>query len=401
MSVFSQALVRDNDSRAAALEASRRALAGLGGAAAEAVFVFCSDGYDAQAVMGAVDEVFGGQVPVAGCSAPGVFSGGRVTHDGVAITALAGTGIAVAPAAEMDVASDSRGRGATAVERALDALEHAGAPSAGSRAVVVLLPDGIAGNSVEVVRGAVDVVGPATRIAGGGSGDDLKFVSAHQFCGGVARSGSALAVGIAAPGPVGVSLRHGCRPAGPAMQTTAGGGRVIDGLDFGNAFERYRDVAADLGAGEVTPDSFTGFAMLHPLGLVQAGGEHVLRSPLQVTPEGSITCCSDIPPNALVRLMAGDRDSMLEATREAAREALAQLGGRPAAGALLFGCISRDAVLGSDADTPSAEVQAVTEVLGSQVPVFGCLTFGGFGALGGGLAQYHSKSVNLCVFAES
>jgi hypothetical protein len=44
----------------------------------------------------------------------------------------------------------------------------------------------------------------------------------------------------------------------------------------------------------------------------------------------------------------------------------------------------------------SAEIRAVREGLGADVPIFGCLTFGQIGSLAGGAPQFHSKSVQVC-----
>lgn len=400
MSNYSNALSQNPASSAAGREAAREAERGLSGAVPDAVFVFCTDDYDAPAVLTAVREVFG-LVPVAGCSAPGVFSQGRIVRSGVSVTACSDSGLSVRPAMVAGLANGgSVDGGAKATERALNLLEEEGCDAGGDTAVMVLLSDGIAGNSVEVVRGAVDVLGREMRVVGGGAGDNLKFERAHQFCNDAASSESALAIGIAARDPIGVALRHGCAPASAPMQVTGVAGRAVTALDFGSAFERYREAARGLGIEDLDRDNFTQFAMLHPLGLVQAQGDHVLRSPLQSGEDGTIHCCSDIPVNALVRLMEGDQASLLSAARDAARAATAQLGGRTPAAALVFACISRGFVLGDDEQGLSQELGAVREALGDDVPVFGCVTFGGFGSLSAGLPQYHSKSINLAVFAE-
>jgi len=400
MSRYSNALSQHPASSAAGQEAAREAERGLSGATPDAVFVFCTDDYDAPAVLAAVRGVFG-QVPVVGCSAPAVFSQGRIIRNGVSVTACSDSGLSIHPAMVADLAKGgSVDGGAKATEGALALLEEGGFEAGGDATVMVLLSDGIAGNSVEVVRGAVDVLGREMRVVGGGAGDNLKFERAHQFCNDAAGTDSALAIGIASRGPIGVALRHGCAPASAPMQVTGVAGRAVTALDFGSAFERYREAARGLGVEDLDGDKFTQFAMLHPLGLVQAQGDHVLRSPLQSGEDGTIYCCSDIPVNALVRLMEGDQASLLSAARDAAQAATAQLGGRTPAAALVFACISRGFVLGDDDQGLSLELGAVRESLGDNVQVFGCVTFGGFGSLSAGLPQYHSKSINLAVFAE-
>jgi hypothetical protein len=181
------------------------------------------------------------------------------------------------------------------------------------------------------------------------------------------------------------------------MHASGTGDRALKALDFLPAFERYCATVESLGEQPPSAGQFMQFAMLHPLGIVQGKSDHVLRSPLQATADGTVLCCSDIPPNALVRLMRGSTASLLDAARAAGAEARRQLGARSPAAALMFACVSRDVVLGSRTDDLSQELAAVREGIGADVPVFGCLTFGGFGALSSGLGQYHSKSVSVCV----
>jgi hypothetical protein len=150
---------------------------------------------------------------------------------------------------------------------------------------------------------------------------------------------------------------------------------------------------------QVARDTFMEYALLHPFGIPQHDAEYVLRSPFQPGPHGEIYCCSDLPPDGVLRLMVGDRHSLLEAAREAGAEARKGLLGHTPAAALVFACVSRDLVLGGHADLHSDELAAVRQGLEADVPLFGCLTFGQIGTLGSGLPQFHSKSIQVCAFS--
>ncbi len=397
--MYVQALSTASDTHAAATQAAREAAAGLRGARPTAVLVFSTDNHDSERVLAAVRAVFG-NVPTTGCNAPGVLACGRVTHDGVAV--LASDTLRLAAVAVDGIAVDSEAVMARAVDAALDAFEAVGGEGDGPSSLLLMLPDGIAGNSVRAARGAVGVVGSSLRLAGGGSGDDMKFVGSRQYCDAAVHERSALAAVLGASSPIGVALRHGCHPIGPPMIVTEVHGARLGKLDFVPAFERYRDLARDFGLGEVEPEQFVAFAMLHPLGILQGvGGDHVLRSPLAVAEDGSIACCSEVPPNAAVRFMIGTPETLLAAAREAASAARADLGSAAPGAALVFACVSRDAVLGADELGISRELAAVRDGLGCDVPMFGCLTFGAFGTLGAGLPQYHSKSIDVAVLPAS
>jgi hypothetical protein len=371
----------------------------LAGAAPRALFVFTTDDRDHAAVLAVAREEFG-PVTVVGGSSPALLARGTSIRDGVAMLASADPGIEVSCAVAEGAAGDSVGAGARAASASMAGLAEVDPEPSGDRAALLVLSDGIRANSVDVVRGVVETAGRDLRLFGGGMGDDLRFVASHQFTAAGAHSGAVVAACFVASGPIGVALRHGCVPWGPPMHVSASSDRVLRTLDFEPAFSRYCDTVSSLGERPPSADEFMQFAMLHPIGIVQGHRDHVLRSPLQATAEGSILCCSDVPPNALVRLMRGTPESLIAAARQAGEEARRQLGDRRPAAALVFACVSRDVALGSRDDGPSRELDAVREGIGADIPILGCLTFGGFGALSSGLSQYHSKSVSVCVLPE-
>ncbi len=388
------------DDRAAASEAVSALVGGLAARRATVVFAFATDGRDLGVVREAVVATLG-DVPVVGCSAPALFVNDAILRDGVSMMAVVDAGLAVRAAVADGVAPASRSAGEAVTEAVLEALEATGGASSGSQAAMLLLSDGILGNSVEVARGVVEVTGRDLRMFGGGTGDDFKFAETFQLGPDGVHQGSVLAVGLSADAPIGVALRHGCTPWGPPMQATDAGDRAVRTLDFLPAFPRYQATVRELGDTPPTPEGFMAYAMLHPLGIVQGQDDHILRSPLAVSEDGGLVCCSDIPSHALVRLMRGTEGSLVDAAAEAASAAKAQLGSTPAGAALVFACISRDVVLDARDGTLSRELAGVRRGLADDIPLFGCMTFGGFGALSSGLGQYHSKSVNVCVLPAS
>ena len=94
--------------------------------------------------------------------------------------------------------------------------------------------------------------------------------------------------------------------------------------------------------------AFTRFAMTHPLGLDRRAGEEVRFVNGADFEERSLNCIADVPQGGLTWFMAGDRDSVLDATDAACEEALAPLEAHPPLGLLAFDCIARRGVLGSD-----------------------------------------------------
>ncbi|MCC6552567.1 MAG: FIST C-terminal domain-containing protein [Polyangiaceae bacterium] len=370
------------DARGAAAEAVGAVL----GEGAPPVFalVLSTDQYDADALAAAMNAELRG-VPWAGCCTAGVFAGGELLRQGLVVGALTGQEVRVSVGVAGPVSADGRAAGHAAVVRALEGLP-ASAPEGWSRALI-LLPDALTGNAAAVVRGAVQAGGTGVVWAGGGAGDNLRFVRTAQFAGGRAGSDSVVVIAIDSPGRMATGIRHGFRPYGPpSMVTRAHGSGVVE-LDYEGAFAVYQRVAAGRGD-RVSLDRFPGFAMTHPLGIPQADGEHVIRDPLRVDERGELYCVGEVPDGCLVRVMEGDREGILGAAREAARAARQAVGG-PIAGAIVFDCISRSLMLGASV---REELATFADELGPGAPVLGCLTFGEVGALGRGVPQFHNKT---------
>jgi hypothetical protein len=390
-----QSLASGTDAKEVAARAARESLAQAGGGEPELVLVFSTEGYDATAVMEGVTSVVGA-VTIAGCQAPGVLACNQVTHDGVGIMVVTEGGLQSWAAIGENATRDSRGAGAAA---ALSLLEQCQDDVPFERSAFMLLPDAIAGNSCEIVRGVSAELGGVVRVIGGGSGDNLKFQQTFQYGNGAAYTGAVLGLGLASASPIGIALRHGCLAWGPPMRVTHAEGKLLHELEWTPAFDQYVQVVQQLSGEQIARDTFMEYALLHPFGIPQDDRNYVLRSPFQPGPNGEIYCCSDLPPDGVLRIMVGDRHSLLEAAREAGAEARKGLLGYTPAAALVFACVSRDLVLGGHADLHSDELAAVREGLQADVPLFGCLTFGQIGTIGPGLPQFHSKSIQVCAFS--
>lgn len=387
-------LEQGTDTRAAALRASRKATTGWSGPAL--VWVFATDNHDPHEVLLGILDGYPGAT-VVGCSAPGVLACDRVTHDGIAVLALQDPDLSWSVGVGPGVHDDPRGAASLAARQAMAGIDqHLSEPGAFERTVLVSLPDAIQGNSAEVVRGLDSEVGVDVRLCGGGSGDDLRFIRAWQFAGDRVVDNSVVVVALAHRAPIGVGLRHGCAPWGRPMTVTRSSGRLVQDLDWRPAFDQYRATAEAVGGQSVAPSDFVPFAMLHPIGIAHGDGHYILRSPLSVADDGAIGCCSDVPSNGVIRVMAGSPETLLDAAEEAGRLANEELGGREPSVCLVFACVSRDFVLSTSRDQASAELGAIRRAVGPDVPLFGCLTFGQIGALDGGSPQFHSKSVQVC-----
>jgi hypothetical protein len=301
------------------------------------LIVFCSQAYDLRQLLRQI-RARAGDVPLIGCTTAGEIATAGPSDASVVVAALGGSGFAVRTAVASEVSGNLREAGAR-VARSLP--DRADLP----HQVVLLLSDGLAGDQQEVVRGAHGVLGAAVPLVGGCAGDDLKMSQTFQLYHDRVLSGSVVAAGIASNAPLGIGVRHGWRRVGEPMLVTSSAANRVYTLDDRPALDAY---LTHLGVSEpADQEGLARLALTHPLGLSRRSGEDMARFIGGGDfAQRSLSCIAEVPQGALVWVMEGHAQSVLEATDAACGDSLAALDGRPALGMIAFDCIARRAVLG-------------------------------------------------------
>src|SRR5690606_40278297 len=96
------------------------------------------------------------------------------------------------------------------------------------------------------------------------------------------------------------------------------------------------------------------------------GREYIIRDPYASAPDGALLCAGALPKHSVVRIMQGDRTSLLESAHLAAADALAALEGKPPVAAFIFSCVTRVAYLGS---AITEELALIRSVIGQETPL--------------------------------
>jgi hypothetical protein len=137
-------------------------------------------------------------------------------------------------------------------------------------------------------------------------------------------------------------------------------------------------------------------ALTHPLGLSRPNGEDQVRfiSGGDFT-ERALLCIAEVPQGALVWLMDGDADSVLDATDAACRDSLGPLAGQEPLGLLAFDCIARRGVLGTDGIRTEVDRLAM---IAPGAPVAGFYTYGEI-ARTHGLHGFHNQTLVVLAIA--
>jgi hypothetical protein len=105
--------------------------------------------------------------------------------------------------------------------------------------------------------------------------------------------------------------------------------------------------------------------------------------------DGSLATIAEVPPGALVWLMEGDEQSVLDATDAACDVAANGLDGRPPLAMLAFDCVARKGVLGDGG--LGAEIERIAARAGG-APVAGFYTYGEI-ARTSGVSGFHNQTL--------
>jgi hypothetical protein len=344
--------------------------------------VFCSQAYDLRQLLRQI-RARAGDVPLIGCTTAGEIATAGPSDASVVVAALGGSGFAVRTAVASEVSGNLREAGAR-VARSLP--DRADLP----HQVVLLLSDGLAGDQQEVVRGAHGVLGAAVPLVGGCAGDDLKMSQTFQLYRDRVLSDSVVAARIASNAPLGIGVRHGWRRVGEPMLVTSSAGNHVYTLDDRPALDAY---LLRLGVSEpAVPDQegLARLALTHPLGLSRRSGEDMARFIGGGDfAQRSLSCIAEVPQGALVWVMQGHAQSVLEATDAACGDSLAALGGRPPLGMIAFDCIARRAVLGERGI--QSEISRLA-AMASGAPVAGFYTYGEIARVRG-VRGFHNQTL--------
>lgn len=371
------------DSRHAGAEAAGRALTG---GDAQLLVVFCAGRLDPAAVLAGINEVSGG-VPLIGCS-----TGGALTAEGpatgvVVVTAFGGPGFEVSTAAATGAGSAQREAGSSVAA-------CADAATALPERIMVLLTDGMSTNQEEIIAGVYDVVGSTIPLVGAAASPDADAPT-FLLHGTEVLTDAVVAATISSDGAFGVATRHGFRKVGEPMQVThIADGRVLT-LDDKPALPAYLDRLGAPAEAYADPVAFAEFSRTRPIGVRRRKGEEVRNvSTISDFHAAALGSSGEIPEGAVIWIMEGDKNTLLDAADSACEAAVADLGGVEPIGLVAFDCVLRAWVLTEE--TTSAEVARIAGHAAGR-PVAGFYSYGEIARTQGINGFYHQSLAVLAV----
>ena len=345
------------------------------------LFAFASPALNQEEVVRGIRDA-AGHAPLLGCSTAGEITNEGPTQKSVSVMAIRSDRISFYTGLGRDIKAGAREAGQAAARETQGKAATVSGPRGALRAFI-MLPDVLTGNGADIVRGVSDILGPHFPVVGGAAGDDFMFEKTYEYRDDEVVSGAVAGVGLSGDFTIGIGVRHGWVPIGMPMKVTKAKGAVLFELDGKPAISLYEDYFGAR-ADELRKEALARLAITYPLGLKipEYQEEYLIRDPITVNADGSITCAAEIPEGSEVRLMIGSKEKAVEAAQDAARHLMKEfeLDKTKPKFVLMFNCIAREKLFAQNAND---EIQAVMEIIGPDVPLLGFYTYGEQAPLGG------------------
>ena len=359
------------------------------------VIVFNTINYTAGEVLKGIHQTLG-EVKVIGCTGAGIITNLGIQKDCLAIAVIKSDNIKFGLGEAENI--NTKNEREVGYKLAREALNNLGNQR---RHVFMMLSDGLIKNNSELIRGAQDALGRSFPLISGASSDDFSFTKTYQYYNNRVLENGAVAILLGGDITWGLGVRHGWKPLGRPRIATKTAGNIIKTIDNEQAVNIYKDYFGK--EIEVLHKmKLARMAVLYPLGIFVPGEEeYLLRNALDVGGDGSLVCQGEVPEGSEIRLMIGNKESCLNAAREAAIMTKQSLRGKMPKLVIIFDSIARNKLLGRQA---AKEISIIKEVLGWDVAIIGFYTYGEGAPLRSldyrGVSYLHNETIAILTMAD-
>lgn len=194
----------------------------------------------------------------------------------------------------------------------------------------------------------------------------------------------------------GVGVSHGWSSIAGPFRVTESQGNAFVTLDWEPAFSIYQKVVENAQGRPIDCNDFYRSSQVFPFGINRLGAEKVVREIVRFRDDGALVTVGDVPHDAYVDILSGDRQSVVAAARKALdiSKGSLRIPDSPKV-AMLFDCISRALFLG---EAFAAELDAVMQ---EDVPLFGALTLGEIANSGRDYLEFYNKTIVVGLFEDA
>jgi hypothetical protein len=255
----------------------------------------------------------------------------------------------------------------------------------------IILVDGWASRISLLLSEIFNQLGNSFRYFGGGAGSlslrnkPCLFTPEGEF------RNAALVIFIALESTLGV--RHGWkRLAGPIVANNTRD-HIISELNWAPALQVYLDSVESNCGKKITARGFPRVSMEYPFGIYKEGCEDVVRDPIAVNEKGELICVGEVPENTALYILHGEKESLLSAAGQAARDCLKRKR-KEITCCLVADCVSRKLFLGNEFQK---ELEMVRNIIHPCIP-HGILSIGEIASHGEAYLEFFNKTIVVGAF---
>ena len=230
---------------------------------------------------------------------------------------------------------------------------------------IICIVEGISSYNESFIEQLFAQVDTQTNIVGGGAGflqnsaGGVLFNSKGYF------TNSALLIKIDQDIQIGV--QHGCQVLSGPYVATQCEHNILKKIDYKNALEVYKKAIYEDCQEELTLDNFQKLSKQYPIGIMKYNSEQIARDPIYEK-NGELFLAGEIKDNAVLNILKVDKDSMLEASKQAASQAIKDDSNM----VILFNCTARVEYLKEKFDEELDNISSITK----RSTTFGAVTMG-------------------------
>ncbi|MEW6170052.1 MAG: FIST N-terminal domain-containing protein [Candidatus Omnitrophota bacterium] len=331
-------------------------------------FVFASNQLSNQSLLKGIRETIGPYIPIVGASSEKIIHTKNIERNAVAVMLISSDQIHFSASHELQV--DQKEKQFNLGQQLANNLLLDSKTLA--RHLCIWFTDGLLPNQSGLTLGLQQRLGRSFPIIGGSSSDGLRFKKNFQFhnedvfsngisatlCGGKLNFASA--------------SHHGWKPLGKPHQITFSIDNIIYEIDNEPAINLYKNYFS-MSPSDLKIPNFWTIAFRYPLGIyLNQEKQYLLRPVIEIGPNGSLICQSNISFNKEIRLMMATRESCLGAADLTCLEIKEQFKNRQINFCFIFQSLFREKILGRDM---AKEINLIRENLGKNIPFIGLNTY--------------------------
>ena len=250
-----------------------------------------------------------------------------------------------------------------------------------------VLLDGVSPNINNFLENLFEIVSSNAQIIGGGAGkisfnNDPVIFSKEKIY-------TNAAIIIASCKTLHTKIGNGWEYLEGPFLSTSSDKNILKTLNFKKSFDIYKEIVEKDCGIKFTDDNFFDIAKSYPLGIVKFDKQIIMRDFIYVNEQNHMVLVGDIPQNATVNILKGQKLNLIKSSGNAVKELLDEINSEINQDVILFNCIARAIYLG---DSFLEELNEIKSHMKDTSTLFGALTLGEIANNTEEYISYYNKS---------